>query len=307
VHKQVPWRSYQTCLEDLRRIPTHDEDAYIRGVLQTDVSKMAFANIVEWTRHFGREREREKEEAGMVDLLEPDALAFSDEEKRLIAFFKAVPGPSINRLHTLYYFGRDFDEDPPGMHDYLQGESDDAYRITLLRKKPLDEFLGRGLMILYRLRVDPEVDWHVHAPETMNDEDPRDFVADPPVTFHFRDPRAAAMDELLDALSHQRWTPLVSADDAEGGPYSSCITIRYEFVPGWIERGYRELSDCEVEEVRVTTRRRAGLPPIERERGFWSSGRHSRPSSTSRAAVPTAFPPARIETSSSTPTDNSNE
>jgi hypothetical protein len=112
-------------------------------------------------------------------------------------------------------------------------------------------------MILYRLRVDPEADWHVRAPASMNDENPRDFVADPPVTFHFRDPRAAAMDELLDALSHQRWTPLVSADDAEGGPYSSCITMRYELVPDWIERGYRKLRARECGSRPIMTSRAA--------------------------------------------------
>jgi hypothetical protein len=116
------------------------------------------------------------------------------------------------------------------------------------------------MMILYRLRVDPESDWHLKAPESYNDIDPRDFVLDAPAAFKLIEPGKASLHELLDALTHQRWTPLVDIDDPVCGPYSRCITMSRELVDAWLERGFRMLTDAEVRAVRVGWRVRAGLP-----------------------------------------------
>lgn len=239
---------------------------------------MSFQEIVAWTRHFGLMRERVEPIGVIVNLADED-LTSGPEELHLTEFLSHVSGLTLSRLHSLYYIGREFDQDPPGMHEYLQDESEDDYRGTLLDKLPLYECLGDGLVMLHQLGANPESDWHVTLPTRPIR---RDFVATPAPHLPVASRNAATFSELQELFDWRGWQPLVAAQDVDMGPYTSCILVNDGEIEALVATGYRILTDAETKQARDISHARSH-PTLSRGRQVHDSADRSPPSGASTA------------------------
>jgi hypothetical protein len=136
-----------------------------------------FLGVVTQVRELGALRER-AEGRGMITLgrggTNPslkELMAESSGTRDLRLFLSGLDEETVLRVQTLYYLGRDREDDPARLHSHLSKSREDAVW-TLLEKMPLDRYLGEGLEMLKELGAHPDSPWHLLSPRVIETEAP---------------------------------------------------------------------------------------------------------------------------------------
>lgn len=253
VAKRLPWRSYQTLLQQLGPVRPDEEGTFVAAALQRDVPGMPFSDLVRWTQHLSRAEE--------------DMTPGADRAHHVAQFLAAITDNlQVARLYTLSRVGRDKEDDPPTVFRRLANERADRNTMTqaMIATSQLDQHLARGLAVLKELDTDPNGPWHLRVPI---DPRPTDFVlrghsygrhraqGDPMPYRELRD--------LIDDVGAERL--LVKNSDPSMGPFTACIYVKESAVAHWYRLGYRALDDYE---------RHAAEPAIEDYTEGWKHSEH---------------------------------
>ena len=220
VHDRLPWKAYQAIHHAVGTLRPDEDDAYVAAVLERELPRFAFEDVVRWARALGRARAMN--EPRTIDLSGPEeGPPEREDERALREYLEGLPMEAVRRLQTLYYAGRDHETDLPALHEELKGNGDDRPAENLFEKVPLDENLGAGLLLLKELGVHANASWHLPQQGTVDPKNPRGHhqqsrVVPLPATTRQRATPSTSVHPRETVPRQQPWHPLVvtSCDEA---------------------------------------------------------------------------------------------